>query len=164
MIEIHPRLFVGTEIDYEARVQQETGWWVVHACKEPYHRRLLGYSGRGAPKNHPEYLLAARPGRLILNLVDVDKVSFIAPEIVNAALNAIRDNIRSSKVLIHCNQGMSRSPAIALLYLLKYTDVLGVTDHTSALQAFQMPYPSYAPAKGMADYVMLNWVKYLPAC
>jgi len=38
-----------------------------------------------------------------------------------------------------------------------------VTDHTQGLLAFQALYPSYAPAKGMADYVMLNWEKYLPA-
>jgi hypothetical protein len=162
MIEVYQNLFVGSQND-EVAIRGLSGWFVVHACKEPYHRQALGYTTAGAPKNHPEYLLAVRPGRLILNLVDVDKVSFIAPDIVNAALNAIRDNIGSSKVLIHCNQGMSRSPAIAFLYLLKYTDVLGVTDHTQAVLAFQTLYPCYVPAKGMADYVMLNWDKYLPA-
>jgi hypothetical protein len=162
MIEVYKNLFVGSQND-EAAIRGRSGWFVIHACKEPYHRQALGYTTAGAPKNHPEYLVAIRPGRLILNLVDVDKVSFIAPEIVNAALNSIRDNIGSSMVLIHCNQRMSRSPAIALLYLLKYTDVLGVTDHTQAVLTFRALYPSYAPAKGMADYVMLNWKKYLPA-
>ena len=161
MIEVYQNLFVGSQID-ELAVRDLSGWFIIHACKEPYHRQALGYRTPGAPKNYPEYLLAARPGRLILNLVDVDNVSFIAPEIVNGALNAIRDNIGSSKVLIHCNQGMSRSPAIAFLYLLKYTDVLGVTEHASAVRAFQALYPSYAPAKGMENYVMLNWEKYLP--
>ena len=161
MIEVCQNLFVGSQND-EVAIRGLSGWFVIHACKEPYHRQALGYTTVGAPKNHPEYLLAMRPGRLILNLVDVDKVSFIAPEIINAALNAIGDNIGSSKVLIHCNQGMLRSPAIAFLYLLKFTDVLGVTDHTRAQLAFQALYPSYAPAKGMADYVMLNWEKYRP--
>jgi hypothetical protein len=162
MIEVYQNLFVGSQND-EVAIRGQSGWFVIHACKEPYHRQALGYTTPGAPKNHPEYLLAARPGRLILNLVDVDKVSFIAPEIIDAALIAVRDNIGSSKVLIHCNQGMSRSPTIAFLYLLKYTDVLGVTKHTEAVRTFQALYPSYAPAKGMADYVMLNWEKYLPA-
>jgi hypothetical protein len=162
MIEVYQNLFVGSQND-ELAIRGQSGWFVIHACKEPYHRQALGYKTPGAPKNHPEYLLAARPGCLILNLVDVDKVSFIAPEIVNAALNAIRDNIGSSKVLIHCNQGMSRSPAIAFLYLLKYTDVLGTREHVEALRAFQTLYPSYAPAQGMADYVNLNWEKYLPS-
>ncbi len=41
MIEVHPRLFIGTELDYESQVRLREGWWVVHACKEPYHRQLL---------------------------------------------------------------------------------------------------------------------------
>ncbi|MDB5396271.1 MAG: phosphatase [Rhodospirillales bacterium] len=146
----------------EVAIRGQRGWFIVHACKDPYHRQALGYTTPGAPKNHPEYLFAARPGRLILNLVDVDKVSFIAPEILDVALRAIRDNVGSLKVLVHCNLGMSRSPTIVLLYLLKYTDILGASEYTQALKAFQALYPSYSPAKGMADYAKLNWEKYLP--
>ncbi len=53
MIEIHPNLYVGHQGDYEYLVQGQDGWAVVHACKEPYHRNLLGYTTRGAPKDHP---------------------------------------------------------------------------------------------------------------
>ena len=116
MIEVYDNLFVGSQED-EAALRRQVGWYVVHACKEPYHRQALGYSGRGAPKTHPEYLIAARPGRLILNLVDVDNVSYISPEIIDAAVAAIHENIGVAKVLVHCNQGLSRSPSIALLYL-----------------------------------------------
>src|SRR5471032_2821911 len=113
MIEVHKNFFVGAETD-EQGIRGQSGWYVIHACKEPYHRQALGYTGRGAPKNHPEYLIAPRDGRLILNLVDVDNVAYIPAEIIDAALAAIHQNITSSKVLVHCNQGMSRSPAIAL--------------------------------------------------
>lgn len=161
MIEVHPNLFVGSQDD-EASIRGQTGWYVVHACKEPYHRQALGYKTPGAPKEHPEYLLAQRPGRLILNLVDVAQVSFIAPVIVDTALDAIDRHIQGHKVLVHCNQGFSRSPSIALLYLLKHTDALGSQEPTAALLAFQKLYPRYAPAQGMADYVRLNWNNYLP--
>ncbi|MCX2564737.1 protein-tyrosine phosphatase family protein [Acetobacter thailandicus] len=161
MIEVYPNLFVGSQDD-EAAVRGQAGWFVVHACKEPYHRNALGYTGQGAPKQHPEYLLAERPRRLILNLVDVAQVAFIAPIIVDTALGAIDHHIASAKVLIHCNQGFSRSPSIALLYLLKYTDALGSQEPATALAAFRKLYPLYAPAQGMADYVRLNWAKYLP--
>lgn len=160
MIEVYPNLFVGSQDD-EATVRAQAGWFVVHACKEPYHRQALGYTSPGAPKQHPEYLLAERPGRLILNLVDVAQVSFIAPVIVDTALGAIDRHIGTLKVLVHCNQGFSRSPSIVLLYLLKYTDALGSQDLASALSAFRTLYPPYAPAQGMADYVRLNWEKYL---
>jgi hypothetical protein len=160
MIEVHPNLFVGSQDD-EAAIRGQSSWFVVHACKEPYHRQALGYTSQGAPKQHPEYLLAERPGRLILNLVDVAQVSFIAPVIVDTALDAIHRHISGFKVLVHCNQGFSRSPSIALLYLLKHTDALGSYDPVIARSVFQKLYPHYAPAQGMADYVRLNWAKYV---
>jgi hypothetical protein len=159
MIEVHHNLFVGSEVD-EVSIRGQTGWFVVHACKDPYHRRALGYTGRGAPKDHPEYLVARRPGRLILNLVDADDVNYIPVQIIDAALDDIHQNIASSKILVHCNQGMSRSPAIAFLYLLKFTDVFRRQDHEEDLRVFLKIYPPYAPARGMADYVRLNWAKY----
>ena len=47
MIEVYPDLFVGTERDYESVVRHEDEWYIVHACKEPYHRRELAYTSRG---------------------------------------------------------------------------------------------------------------------
>ena len=88
-------------------------------------------------------------------------MSFIAPIIVDTALGAIDRHIGEFKVLVHCNQGLSRSPSIALLYLLKHTDALGSQDPAAALLAFRRLYPPYAPAQGMADYVRMNWAKYL---
>src|ERR1700688_3863146 len=109
MIEVHHNLFVGSQDD-EVFIRGQGGWFVIHACKEPYHRQALGYTGRAASKDHPEYLMARRDARLILNLVDVDNVSFISPLIIDAALEAIATNIANEKVLVHCNQGQSRSP------------------------------------------------------
>lgn len=159
MIEVLDNLFVGSQDD-EAAIRGQSGWFVVHACKEPYHRQALGYSGRGAPKDHPEYLMARRTGCLILNLVDVNDINFISPEIIDGALTDIHQNITSRKILVHCNQGMSRSPTIAFLYLVKHSDVFNEQDHTTSVQRFQSIYPPYAPAQGMADYVRVNWAKY----
>jgi len=73
MIEVHPNLWIGDEHDYSRHVRAESGWSVVHACKEPFHRQALGYTGRAVSKNHSEYLIARRERRLILNLVDAPK-------------------------------------------------------------------------------------------
>ena len=84
MIGVFPNLFVGTQQDYELNVKSQPGWMVVHACKEPYHRQELGYTSQGAPKNHPEYLIARRGNRLILNLVDAPDPRYIPKEIIDA--------------------------------------------------------------------------------
>ena len=159
MIEVVRNLFVGSQED-ESSVRGQSGWYFIHACKEPYHRQALGYTGRGAPKDHPEYLVASREGRLILNLVDADNVAYIPVEIIDAALMAINQNIGTSRVLVHCNQGFSRSPAIALLYMARFTDRFRSMDHGAAVQQFRRMYPTYAPAGGVAEYVRLHWAKY----
>jgi len=117
MIEVTKNHFVGDQSAYESKVQFADDWCVVHACKEPYHRQALGYSGRGAPKTHPEYLIATRGNRLILNMVDVDNPAYIQKEIMDTALLFIEQSLKAGKqVLVHCNQGMSRSAGIALLF------------------------------------------------
>lgn len=161
MIEILKNLFVGDQHDYQYQVSGQAGWAVVHACKEPYHRQALGYSGRGAPKNHPEYLMAYRePKRLMLNLVDADDYRYIGNELIEAAIEFIEKNLSEGlKVLVHCNQGESRGPSIGLIYLLKNKKI-AVANFDSAIQQYRKMYPKYNPAKGMLDYLKVYWDKY----
>lgn len=162
MIEILPRLFVGTEGDYAARVQHETGWWVVHACKEPYHRQLLGYTGQGAPKTHPEYLHARRDKRLFLNLVDVPDPNYVAKEIIDTALAFIGQGLKSGeRVLVHCNQGESRSPSIGLLYLAARAGALPVTSLIEAEAQYRTIYPPYNPKAGIRGFLLKHWAEYM---
>ena len=159
MIEVFSNLFVGNEADART-VLHTSGWYVVHACKEPFHRQALGSTGRGAPKDHPEYLIAERDGRLALNLVDAPNPAYIPKEVIDAALEAIHKNISQSKVLVHCNQGMSRSPTIALLYLLKHTEELKFESLSSVLEKFKALYPAYGPAGGMSGFIEKYWFEY----
>ena len=113
MVEITKNLFIGNQEDYEYNVKRKTDWFVVHACKEPYHRMLLGYKGRSAPKEHSEYLIGIRENRLFLNIIDADNPNYIPKEIIDAAIDFIESSLSSgSKCLVHCNQGESRSPSI----------------------------------------------------
>ncbi len=161
MIEIFPNLFIGAADDYEFQVKGKPGWKVVHACKEPYHRQELGYRSRGAPKNHPEYLIARRENRLILNLVDADDPNYIPKEIIDAALEFIKAGLSEScKVLVHCNKGESRSPSIGLLYLAVYTDTLP-KQFALAEQSFRQIYLFYNPSFGMRGFLAKNWNAYL---
>ena len=161
MVEIHTGVWVGDENDYLNTVMRQDGWAVVHACKEPYHRQALGYTGRGAPKNHPEYLVARRDKRLILNLVDVDDPAFIRREIVDAAVAFIDERLQAGQtVLVHCNQGRSRGPTIGFLYLVAHTDRLSTLSYDDAVADFRRIYPPFQPARGMAVFSKIEFDSY----
>lgn len=161
MIQVIKDLYVGSQQDYEYKVKGKDNWAVIHACKEPYHRRLLGYTGRRAPKDHPEYLIAERDDRLFLNLVDANTPNYIPKEIIDKALEYIAQKLRENKkVLVHCNQGMSRSPTIAFLYLAN-TSYFTTSDFLEAEQQFRELYPFYEPGNGIHQFAIQNWPNYL---
>lgn len=161
MIEVHARLFVGNEQDYEYSVSGQSGWAVIHACKEPYHRQALGYSGRAAPNTHPEYLIARRGNRLILNLVDTDNPMFFNRGMISQALDFI-DQQRASKldVLVHCNLGESRAPAIALVYMAARLRVISTDSLEEAEREFSKLYPYYNPKMGIRGHLRQYWREY----
>lgn len=161
MIEIYPGLHIGDADDYELQVKHQGGWRIVQACKDPYHRRELGYETSGAPKGHPEYLIAQRGDRLILNLIDAPNAAYIPKEIIDAALDFIGEGLRSGhKVLVHCNLGESRSPAIGLLYLAAFTDAVPSSSLEEAESAFRKIYPLYSPGAGIRGFLVQNWSEY----
>lgn len=155
MIEVHPNLYVGDE----SAVLEAQGddWFIVHACKEPYHRAALGYKAAGAPKGHPERLVAHRPGCVILNLIDAPTADMIPDEVVLAALQSIGARLLMGKVLVHCNRGESRAPTLALLYLALHTDRFDDCDHDQAVERFSQIYPAFRPNAGMQDKARQIW-------
>ncbi len=160
MTQIYPKLFVGTESDYELHVRGRPGWAVVHACKEPYYRQLLGYTGRGAPKDSPEYLVARRGDRLYLNLVDTEDPAYVSDDIVRSALEFIREALATGKdCLVHCNLGESRSPSLALLFLASIGAIPNA-NLPEAEVAFLKLYQAYRPKAGMRLYLAAHWAEY----
>ena len=161
MVEVYPNLYIGNQEDYDRNVAHRQGWRVVHACKEPYHRQALGYRGRAAPKDHPEYLIARRVYLLILNLVDAPNPEFFSSEIFDAALDFIHEGLSSGqKVLVHCNKGESRSSGIALLYLAVFTNAIPSETITEAEEAFSEIYPQHNPSAGVRGFLQQNWDYY----
>ena len=117
MTEIFKDVFVGNQEDFEDRVKGNEGWSVVHACKEPYHRIAVGYKGRACSKDNPEYLIAKRGDELMLNLIDTENPEWVSPLIIDEAMEFIGSALKNNKkVLVHCNQGQSRSAVIGLLF------------------------------------------------
>lgn len=161
MFEVHPNLFVGSQVDYETDPFAFGEWAVIHACKEPYHRQALGYSGRAVSKTHPEYLIARRPNRLILNLIDVENPLYIPDEIMETSIAFIHASLATERrVLVHCNQGLSRSPAIAMLYLATHTERLPKASFEQAIRLFLQMYPPFAPAGGVYGFLQSRWASW----
>jgi protein-tyrosine phosphatase len=95
---------------------------------------------------------------LCLNFVDAQDPAYIPKEIVDRAIAFIHEKLSTGKeVLVHCNQGESRGPAIAFLYLLRHTAVLLKTSLDAALEVFQRIYPAFHPGPGIAGYIAARW-------
>lgn len=156
MFEVYPNLFIGTERD--CFYTQTNEWAVIHACKSPCHQKALGYRG-SLPNHHPNYLVYERGNHLFLNMIDPNEPLFMPPLFI-ASLDFIEKHIPKRKVLIHCNEGLSRSPSLGLLYLAKRAKVVDGKSYGKAIKDFIKLFPSYRPGKGIALYLRLHWKKF----
>lgn len=119
MINVIENLYVGSDEDVEIFLEQHPDGAIVHAAKDPWHRNALGYTGRGAPKDHPEYLFARRDARLYLNMVDAHDPKYIPKDMFTETTDFLLDyhHDQQRPCLVHCNQGKSRSPALVMWYM-----------------------------------------------
>jgi hypothetical protein len=160
MIEVYPKLYIGTWNDYETIVSGQPGWAIVHACKQ-YHRNAVGYKLWNVPRHHPEYLLARRENRLMLCLLDLPVSLFIKKEMIDQTLDFIDEAYSSGlKVMIHCMYGRSRSPSITMLYLATRLHVLSTDSFEAAEEQFRSLYPKYHPNRGIREHLRHNWQQY----
>lgn len=130
---------------------------VIHACKEPFHRNLLGYISKSAPKDHPEYLIAYRDKEVFMNLVDAKTALYIPERLILEILEFINSN-KEEKILIHCNAGESRSAGIGFLFLNRYTDTFKGKSLAEAFNIYKDIYPSFNPGIGMRDTIKKLWL------
>jgi predicted protein tyrosine phosphatase len=152
MKEVYNNLFVGSDYDCQAT----SGYAVIHACKT-CHQKALNYR-KSLPNIHPHYLVYENKLHLFLNMVDMEQelMAKYTNPIMKAGVNFIDKHINGSPVLIHCNQGLSRSPSIALVYLT-IKGKLPASNFYDALKAFTEIYPQYNPGRGIALYLNNNW-------
>ncbi|MBA1335849.1 MAG: Phage protein [Firmicutes bacterium] len=176
MKEVAKNLFCGNDMDFyrsllclddpprsemELLMCMPEGWAVVHAAKEPYHRMALGYTSKGAPKDHPDYLWSERMGnRLALNMVDAPKQEFFDKSMIKKALSFIEQKLGEGfNVLVHCNIGESRAASLCLLYLVKHGIISGTTFDEAESEMMQI-YPAYNPGEGIRAHLMQCWGEY----
>ena len=84
-------------------------------------------------------------------------VQIIQNTVMMKAMSFIDDYISNKNILIHCNQGQSRSPSLALIYLARQ-NVISNVSYQSALKDFIKLYPIYNAGTGIALYLNHNWI------
>jgi predicted protein tyrosine phosphatase len=160
MREVAHNLYVGSLKDFQTLADSEValeGWAIVHAAKEPYHRKFVGYVSRGAPQDNPEYLSARRGDRLAMNLIDADTMQYVSNQIMDEAVIFVRQKLEEGKkVLIHCNEGCSRAPTLAMLVLAAQLH----PEFSEAVNAFKKRYVDYNPKSGVFEYAKSHWPAY----
>ncbi len=154
MQKVDHNLFVGKMED----CGQGPDFAVVHACKDPCHKQAVNYTGN-LDSSDPYYLVYESTNSLFLNIVDMQRplMHKFAGPIFAAALDFIGQHIKEQQVLIHCNQGISRAPAIALLYLAKRKKTIPVDSYQEAKAAFVRLYPNFLPSHGLESYLYSSW-------
>ena len=176
MKEVYKKIYVGTAADYErilepGKVQYELGCDLsdmafVITARDPYHRKEVGWTGRGCPKDNPEYLVAYRhgPERIVLNMLDGKSAEWIPDSMVMDALEFAliyrfngNDSIQK-KVMFICNQGHSRGPGLAMAFL-KYAAVApyDLLAYEQAKGQFTSVYPDFLPGTGMDEWLSIHW-------
>jgi hypothetical protein len=161
MEKILDNLFIGNQQDYENKFFDDTFSFCL-AAKNPWHKEALGYTGKSASKEHPEYLWAYRDrgSKLILNMVDANSSLFFDKNMINEALNFIEEELFKGKnVLICCNAGQSRSASLGLLFLIKQGHIKGET-LTDCEAEYLAIYPQYNPGNGIREFVKMNFSEY----
>lgn len=157
MIEVYKNLFVGTDDD----CCSSENIAIIHACKT-CHQKVLGY-GKALPQDHANYLTYNHNNdNLYLNLVDM-KPEFspiFTDPIMKEAVTFINKNILEKPILVHCNQGVSRSPSIALLYL-SLNKIIDYSSYAAASLEFIKLYPDYNPGSGIFLYLSKHWNRLL---
>lgn len=145
---------MGSELDCCS--PPRPGWSIIHACKSPCHQRAVGYRGSLKP-DHPNYLLFETGDDLFLNIIDPPKPLFKMETFTKFLSFAYERWQRGNNILVHCNQGESRAPTLALLLMSKRIRTLPNNTYQDAARVFKQRYSLYNPGQGIQLYLNTNW-------
>lgn len=153
------RLWVGTVEDCKA-IEDDPDWAIVHACKFPCHAERCGAK---IGRESRSYLSFREGNQLFLNMIDLPKPLF-PRQLFDAFLAFMGDvfpggsNSARKHVLIHCNQGESRAPSLALLFLAKRLFRVSNASYDEAWDEFEkLIGTQYCPSQGIEDWLRENW-------
>jgi hypothetical protein len=153
MVKVHDRLYIG---DLPTCRSGSSELAVVHACKSPCHQRSVGYTG-SLPSQHPNYLSLVQPYDLYLNIIDPPVPLFKVESFIQLLQFASKHYDGGASLLIHCNQGESRAPSLALVFLSKHLKAIPGESFSAAREVFTSLYVGYRPGLGIQKFLEANW-------
>jgi predicted protein tyrosine phosphatase len=94
---------------------------------------------------------------LFLNMID-PKLPLFKLEMFDAFMVWMDDKwSRGHNILIHCNQGHSRAPSLAMLFLAKYLKVISDIDYMAAYSQYRHLDPEFNPNSGIVLFLKTYW-------
>lgn len=150
-------IYVGTKD--EITIAENKNMCIVNAirnCKGyKCHQSEVKWIGRSCDKDSPYYLFKENENELFLNLIDTEDVKYIPKEIITRTIEFIDKKLRENKsVFICCSLGESRSPSLALMYMLDKNKI----KFENCINTFKNDYyPNYNPKRGFVDYILSNF-------
>lgn len=154
MKHIHSNIYVGTKEEYGTAV--ESGMKIVCAMQRakdfPSHQTKVGWEGRGCDPGHPHYLYFQEEDGIYLNFIDGNNPDYVKDKMIDAAISFIDASVaKKEQVFIYCSLGESRSPSLALIWMLR-SGML--SPDKEAPDIFKKTfYPEYNPGDGIRLYI-----------
>lgn len=145
------KLYIGDMRDCAAA---GADWTVIHACKHPCHVAKCGNQG----PQQPTYLHFEEGSHQWLNIVDAPSPDLFPKAIFEHFLKFANSQWGDKPMLIHCNQGHSRAPSLALLFLAKVLYKIRNTSFDDAWMDFEkLAGEEYRPGEGIETYLREHW-------
>lgn len=151
---LNTNLYLGSKYDLDKTNNHE--WAFVHVCKTSHLARL------GKQYNtSPYYIMFEEENHLYINWVDAQSPEMFDWQGQGVAnftkvLDFIDSKIRDRKVFVHCDQGQSRSPAVAMLYMSKRQKAISPNFDDARIE-FAKIYPDYFSDSGITKFIQQNW-------
>ncbi len=129
---------------------------LVHACKHPCHSNQVSGKGQVSPA-HPLYLAVEAPRQLFLNLIDPPRPLFRPESFLIFARWMAGQVLIDAAVTIHCNEGRSRAPALALFWLA-ISGAIRNESFDTALDVYLGIDREFRPGRGIERFLRENWL------
>lgn len=160
MTQISHNLFIAG-LKWYNYVRNDTSFVTLAFCQTiHYLENGWGYTKEERPrKDDPNYLISESSSLITVNVVDGPAHLYNDLGALGFArlLNWIDNHINDKKVAIICNQAISRSPSLAMLYCAKRGRFADPSFKT-ALETIIKIHPTYSPG-GIIHYLRENWIE-----